>query len=204
MADAARRRRAGGRGAGDQANDLPEETSKPARRPGGKKKITRTQQAKIFDPSLIEFEVAREDGTTLRFGVPTEFTIGDIVNRKALDDLDAFARLALIETSKLAGEDAPTGLAIFASPAHVMYAEVALSLGSVRDFCRRLTVKVARVIEDDVVTDQRVAIEDVSMLSGGDLLMLELWYIRRYCEVFAKAKNALRTAPTTPKKTTGE
>lgn len=208
MADASKRRGAGAAGAGDtRLQETLDSKETPKRRARSSKRdpvATRTRQSQIFQRQLLEFEIVRPDGSPLRFGVPIEFTIGDIANRKALDDLDAFARLSMLEARKLAGDDAPAGFALFSSAEHAAYTEIALSLSGVRDLCRRLTVKVARVIVDDAVTDQRITAEDLLTLSTGDMLMLSLWYIRRWFEVVSKSKNALRAEPTTRPKTTGE
>lgn len=203
MADASKRRSAGAAGAGDtsaqQAQDEKETPKRRRRRSARESVATREEQAKIFDAQLIEFEVIRDDGSSVRFGVPVEFRIGEIVNRRALDDLDAFMRLAALEAHKLAGDGAPAGFAIFNSNEHAGYVEVAFSLSNVRDFCRKLTTKVGRIIVNDEVTSDYVSMDDVALLSPGNMLTLSIWYARRWFEVLAKQKNALK--PTT--KTTG-
>lgn len=192
------RRRAGATGPG--GGDNPEE-AKVARAPKSavereaRVRASAVAQAAIFNREYLQFEVEIDDAK-LRIAIPAKFTIGDERYRSALDDLDAFGRLLVFETRKLAPDDAPGIIEFFKDPRYNNYVEIAMSLSNVRELMRRVASKVGRRIDEkDELTDERFHPAVFERLSTRDLLFLGHWFVRRWFEVLAQQKNALQTTP---------
>lgn len=175
--------------AGVENVDVPQPKSRKSKE---QKKDNREHQAAVLSPSFVH--VANEE-TGREIAIPAKFTIGDIAHRKALDDLEAFVKLVAAEIKHLS-PDLPNPLMALFDPNLLGFAEAALSLENVRDFCRRIIVKVARMVHDGEVSQDRVTSDDVEAIDNQGLATISVWFIRRYLEAAVEAKKTQRTTIT--------
>lgn len=188
MAGAHRRAAAGVESASAEAESA--ETTKPVRKQRRPEHTKSDHQAKVMVPDRIAFTVHRGE-TEVRLEVPTDFTIGQIVNQRVYDDLNAFGRLVVLEARNVAPAALAEGNALdLFQPRNLGYLEVALLTGTVAEKIRALAVAVGTIVE----TGDRPTFADLSQLSSTDTRLLGLWFFRRWLKAGAQAKNALRTA----------
>lgn len=189
MASAERRKRAGAQ-AEDAGVSIPPASSGE---PPKEKLSAREAEMKILNPETVEFIIQR-DGVKRHIAIPSQFTIGDTIDRRAMDDLESFVMLARVEASKYLPQDAPRDLKAFFETRYGQYIQVALLSGNVREALRELARKVGRILDaDGKKTDERPSIEDVDAFTAYDSLMLSLFFLKRWNEVAAQQKNSIRT-----------
>lgn len=172
------RRRAGADGAANTTAEVE-----------GKKATSRASQGDVLSPTQLRFGLDLPGGA-IEFSVPTEFTIGEILHRRVMEDIESYGRLVIAEFHELA-PDVPV-TEIFSKPVHL---EAALSRSNVSDFLRRIVARVARVIDVEEGESDRVSTQQLEAgLSLRDTLTLAVWYFKFFVNEAAKR---------VPKKSTG-
>lgn len=164
------------------------------------------RQFEILNPALLHYDLvlAREftdekivAGKKVRetvsdFGkraitVPIEFTLGDILKRRVKDDLEAFARLTVVEIGRVL----PTGMKLSeAFEGASGYVEIGLMKSNVRELLRHLISAIAS-FDDDHTSPTIEQIADG--MAPEDFMVVGVMLMNRAFEDIAKRKNA-RTA----------
>jgi hypothetical protein len=191
MASEAARRAAGAQGAGI-SDETPELTHETKARPGKKTRTAAQQETALKAPEVLTFKTTRGE-----LHVPTVFTIGDLVNKRVLDDLNAFVFLVVTEANKVSGAgirfDQP---ALLFATALQPYFVVALRTSNVVEFLNtRLILQVGKLFGEDG-EQIPLTLADVHSLEpvreGGDLvdatLKIGIHFVARWVE--AHRKNA--------------
>lgn len=198
MASDELRRRAGSRGAGDAANTPDDKTKKTE------------QQAedvtKILRPDFLEFTVTRQvrhaDTASLvpvpcKLIVPTEFTLGDIVQRDVESDFEAWVQLVMFEVAEVSGN---TDLRI--NPIRMFlrenlpYIDIVVRTSNVRKFLNRILSKAAYVIDpnDEKQTHLIVLPPDLEQLTDANVMSIGAHLLGRWFDRWAESRRVAKAA----------
>ncbi len=184
MASAERRRRAGAAGVFDEDEVLRAAPAKAPKAPNSGPQ----EQAEILRGKQLEY--ACEGGR--RLFVPTEFTIGDMIHKRAMEDLHAFAYLVVTEVQMISSLDLASQPERIFAKENEPYLLVTLLASNVRDFLRRIVLKVAWVINDKGDRERATA-ADFDGLDDAAAFEIAARLLSRWVEGLA-SKNRQRTA----------
>jgi hypothetical protein len=123
---------------------------KPTRADSGKK--TPEEVQKILKPDVLSFDIERTyiDPTTkeqsvkpYKLMVPTQFTLGDLVQREVAQDFDAYVRLVMVELGEVSSVDVKADPQLMFTRQNMRYLDVVLVASNVRTFMGRVLSKSA-------------------------------------------------------------
>jgi hypothetical protein len=116
--------------------------------------------------------------------IATEFTIGQMINRKVLDNLDAFVTVAIAELQRIAPADARTS--------NMQYVAAALTMGSTRMLLRELIASVAKYTDSEGERIVRPTVEEIENgMASSDLDAIGMFYLDRVLTKRAAEKKAI-------------
>lgn len=146
-------------------------------------------QAAILQPPEMTFKAA---GKTLH--VPLEFTVGDVIERGILEDIDAYVRLVGVELGRISPELQSAGLGVLQEAPG--YLEAALMRSGVRRSVRDLLQRIAYYhgTLDGRDTKLRPSVADLETLRDVDYLVCAIRIYTDALKRMVAAKNAARTA----------
>jgi hypothetical protein len=186
----------------DEETVLAAGRSKPNSEATAPQKRSPEEVHKVLHPDVISFDITRrtkdpESGELVdrpfKLMVPTVFTIGDIVQKEADQDFDAYVRLVLAELATISGN--PNLL--FAQE-NLQYLNVVLGASNVRRFLKqRVLAKVAYLVdpaENDPDKHYTVVAADLDKLGHNECLIIGMHYVGRWMDNLRIAREAAAEA----------
>jgi hypothetical protein len=202
MASEEQRRRAGAAGAGtaSESEQLPD-----GQKPEKEKKKAPDDVAKVLKPDTLEFAITRdviavagEPSVNKAFTlvVPTQFTLGDLIQREVSQDFDAYVRLVMVELGEVSSIDVRANPTLMFSRENMAYLDVVLGASNVRRFMARILAKSAYVLDPEVVEQPRLAVRasDVDQLSYTQVLTIGAHYVNRWLDRWLEARKSEKAA----------
>jgi len=173
MASEAARRAAGAQGIGAPEEPEPKKRGTKEAKPG---KTSLEKERALASP--VELRIKAERG---EFRITTQFTIGDIVQKRVLDDLQAFVWLVMVEVNAISGYNLNEPALLFHDQIQKYFA-VALRTSNVVEFLNtRLLLKVAQLFNAE---DNRIAftLADLNGLDQADTTSISIHFVARWID----------------------
>jgi hypothetical protein len=188
MASERLRRAAGAQGVGDGSGEP--DSAPPAK---DESKTIPEQTQKTLAPELLRFNVVRQvqdpdTGTMvdkqLTLVVPTQFTLGDLIQREVSHDFDAYVRLVMVELRRTSSIDVKANPQLMFSRENMEYLDVVLVASNVRSFMGRVLSRSAYLIDPEDADEKHLAVRvsDVDALSDEVVLTIGASYVNRWLE----------------------